>query len=144
MSIIDLDSVILLDEVISKIALLLFFLVVLKFISRRLAKTSRPAFKKVDRAFMKIHLPIGFAMIALAIVHGVCSLYSVESLGWMPFFIGVICIAACLTAVISYYMRKSLKKQRNWLAIHQISTVIACITLVGHIILAKNPGIFGV
>lgn len=139
---IDLSSLILLDKVISKIALLLFLLVVLKFISKRLSKTGVPALKKFDKFFMKNHLLLGFAMIALALIHGVLSIYSIETLGLLPFVIGIVCMASCLIAVGSFYLRKKMKKPKHWLPVHQISTVIALVTLIGHIILAKNPGIF--
>ncbi|MBZ3935616.1 hypothetical protein [Methanimicrococcus blatticola] len=139
---IDLSSVILLDHVISKIALLLFLLVVLKFISKRLSKTGVSALKTFDKFFMKIHLPIGFAMIALALIHGVLSIYSIETVGWLPFVLGIVCMASCLIAVGSFYLRKKMNKSKHWLPVHQISTIIAFVTLIGHIVLAKNPEIF--
>ncbi|WNY28668.1 hypothetical protein MmiEs2_08710 [Methanimicrococcus stummii] len=84
----------------------LFFLIALKYLVEKLAQAN-PAFTDADQFFDKNYLPIGFAVIAISFVHWMCSAGSVETLGFMPFFIGFIGIAVCLIAAGSYYSGKT-------------------------------------
>ncbi len=131
-------QIMIISAVTSKIALLAFFLILLKYISKRLAKTGNVTFKKADKAFMKTHNYFGWLMIVFALIHGICSVYSIPEKGALPFIIGVICFIACLTAVGSFYYRKKMKEPKSWIQIHQISTVIALVTLVAHIAISKG------
>lgn len=132
------ETIMMISHVTAKIALFAFLLIILKFASKKTAKTNIQLFKKTDKIFMKIHKPVGFAMIGFALIHGIFSVYSIELIGAGPFIIGAVSFAACLIAVVSFYQRKKMEKTSRWLRVHQLSTVIAMITLIWHIVMAKN------
>lgn len=131
-------QIMIISAVTSKIALLAFFLILLKYVSKKLAKTGNKTFKKADKAFMKTHNLFGWLMIVFALIHGICSVYSIPEKGALPFIIGVICFIACLTAIGSFYYRKKMEEPKRWIQIHRISTVIALVTLIAHIAVSKG------
>lgn len=126
------------SAVTSKIALLAFLLIILKYVSKRLAKTGNKTFKKADKAFMKTHNFFGWAMIFFALIHGICSVYSIPEKGSLPFIVGVVCFIACLTAIGCFYFRKKMEEPKRWIRIHRISTVVALVTLIAHIAISKG------
>ena len=90
-----------------KTAFLLLFLGCLKFIFKRSAKTNQPILKEAERFFEIVYLPLGFAMISFSLIHGLCSVYSVETFGWLPLIAGLIFIAVGLVAVSVYHSGKT-------------------------------------
>lgn len=113
MSILENETVISAGLIAFKTACLLLLLAVLKFVTQRLAKTKNPVFEKIDRMFMYGCLPLGLAMVSLSFVHGICSLYSIEQYGWLPFIIGFICIAVILIAISGYCLDKMTEKENK-------------------------------
>ncbi|WNY22833.1 hypothetical protein MmiHf6_01180 [Methanimicrococcus hongohii] len=90
---------------------LLFLLIALKFIFEKSAKINS-SFESADQFFSKIYLPLGFALIALMLIHWMCSVGSVEAYGWAPFIVGFLGVAACLVAASIYYSGRIIKRPR--------------------------------
>ena len=135
-------TLMIISSITSRIALFAFFMTVLKYVSRKLAKTGNGIFKKADKALMKTHKFFGLTMLIFSILHGITSVYSIKMIGMVPFIIGMVCFAACLIAIGSFYLRKRMDKPKHWIFIHRAATVIALVTLIGHIAIAKEiiPG----
>lgn len=124
------------DVTAAKIATAAFMLVIAKFASKRLGKNGSVLFKKADTWFMKIHKPASIILIISGVIHGVLSAWSISRVGISPFVAGIICILSCMASAIFFFLKKNIAK--SWLYYHRMFTVIALITFLGHIMLAKG------
>lgn len=117
------DIVVLLDGIASHIASLLLFVVILKFITKRLH------LKKADMCLMKIHKPAAYGLVIAGTVHMFTSFQSFSRVGIFPYVAGAISLLAMVGAIGTFRMRKNNTK---WLFFHRILTVIAVIACFVH------------
>ena len=131
------NPVVMLDKVTASLAYIALILVVIKFVSKLLAKKNIPFFAKLDRFLMKIHKPASLALIVFGTLHAIFSVYSIASITIWPWLLGLICLLSCIAAVVCFVVRKKMPDPKRWLTYHRIATIVALITYFAHVILAK-------
>lgn len=132
------DNIItILDATAAKFAYLALLILLAKLATRLLAKTKLGFFVKLDRILMKVHKPASAVLIILGLIHAVLSIYSIADLTILPWLVGLICLISCIGAVVSFKLKNKMANPKRWLTLHRISTVVAVITLFGHMILAR-------
>lgn len=107
------DAVSIIFEIVLKTGFLLFFLSCLKFLFKRLAKTNQPAFKEAEQFFEKLYWPLSFVIISFSLIYGTCSVYRVETFGWLPLIAVLLFIAVSLIVVSIYRLGKAPNSSEN-------------------------------
>ena len=95
--------------------------------------------KALNKAFHRIHIPLGVLLLATALMHGLLAGNSPRAgLGEMelaPVLFtlnwGTACFMAALLLAVSYLLRKALKKR--WMAAHRVLTVLMIALLALHL-----------
>jgi len=95
--------------------------------------------KKLNMLFHRIHIPLGVALIAAGIIHGIFAgnrpgtSLGQAVLGQELFSInpGTICLIFAILLALSYVLRKKLRK--NWMHIHRLLTVMMIAAIGVHV-----------
>lgn len=96
--------------------------------------------KKLNKAFHKIHIPLGIVLIIAGLIHGLLagnpanvSLKDI-SIGQVlfSFNMGTVCFILAVALAVTYLLRKKLKKK--WMTFHRILTVLFILSIVIHIV----------
>lgn len=90
---------------------------------KKLSKST--GISRVNRLLRKQHKPVGIAAIILAVVHGILSFQ------FFGFNTGTACFAVMLVLLLSYLLRRKLKK--HWLPLHRWLTLALWILIILHI-----------
>lgn len=124
------DIIATVDIMVAKIAMISFLIVVAKFVTKRVGA------KSADRFLMKIHRPAGYILAVTGLIHSVLSFCVFSTTPIMVYILGIVCTLSILAAIATFIFRKKLVKK--WLLWHRITTVIALVTLVLHLMLIKT------
>lgn len=127
----------LLSVVFAWISVILTILLVLKYVAGALVKRNRA--RGLNRFLHKIHIPLGVALLATALTHGllagnrpgtpVTEVYlGAELLTWNA---GTLCFVLFLLLAFSYLLRK--KHPKSWMPLHRALTVAAVTALACHL-----------
>lgn len=111
--------------VFSIISLAVLLLLLSKFITKYLH------LDKADKVLGKIHCKLGYLLVITATIHMLFSFFVFDSRPAYLYILGVLMLICILMTAISYWCRKSLKK--NWLVVHRIAALIICLLLFSHI-----------
>lgn len=114
------------DLLVAKVAQLAFMIVAAKFVTKRVKN------KTADRFLMKIHRPAGYVLAVTSLIHGVLSFRVFATTPIIVYILGFICFFAILAAILTFIFKKKMNK---WLIWHRITTVVALVTLILHIML---------
>lgn len=106
---------------------ILFILTCLKFVAKRCNH------KKLDFVAGKMHKVLGFILLITAIVHMIITLPLIKQRPFSMYIAGIIMVACALAAILSYFLRKKLKK--NWIIFHRIVSLIFTLCLIFHVFL---------
>lgn len=123
----EMDLVQNIDMFAANLALLSFFIVAIKFISKR------AGWKKLDVFLMKAHRPVGYVLLSAGIIHTVLSFRDISTTPIAVYALGIVCTLSIAAAILTYVFRKKLGKK--WLFWHGAVTVIALVTLIAHPVL---------
>jgi hypothetical protein len=107
--------------------MLAFFLVIAKFIAKRLKN------KAVNLFLMKIHRPASYVLVAMGLLHGIFSFFIFDIGFILVYILGFICLLAMAAAMATYIFRKKLGA--GWLIWHRITTIIALGAFVLHLMM---------
>jgi len=109
----------------SIISLAVLLIVLSKFITKHLH------LDKADKILGKIHCKLGYLLVISATIHMLFSFYVFNSRPVYLYLLGILMLVCILVTAISYWCRKSLKK--NWLIIHRLAALILCLLLLSHV-----------
>ncbi|MHB8075615.1 hypothetical protein [Desulfosporosinus fructosivorans] len=107
-----------------KIAICAFFIVVAKFVTKRVGIQS------VDRWLMNIHKPAGCVLFVAGLIHMVFSFHVVSTTPIIGYVLGFICMFAIIALIATCVLRRKLGE--HWLVWHRIMTAIAITTVILH------------
>lgn len=114
-------------------ALLSLLIVMIKFITKRLAKKGLPLFKRLDKKLMRSHKFTGFVLISFGGIHGILTFSRVQEFGVVPYILGGISLICYIASARCFYIKKKFKEPKHWIFHHRIFAFVAVITLIGHI-----------
>lgn len=121
------DLVVLIDILSTKIAIFMLFIVVAKFVTKRVG------IKSLDRLLMKIHKPAGYILVIAGLIHIVFSFRLISTTPIIVYVLGFISFLAIIASITTYVLR--IKLGKHWLIWHRIMTLIAIITVILHLML---------
>lgn len=125
------------DTLVAFGSLILLVAVISKYITKRLNKTRKIIFKKLDKILMRIHQPASKILIILAGIHGILSFSKFNEFEMKVYIFGMLCLISCIVSIRCFYIRKRFKDSKHWLVHHQIFSLLAIITLILHIALSR-------
>ncbi|SHI21809.1 hypothetical protein [Desulfosporosinus lacus] len=108
----------------AKIAICAFFIVVAKFVTKRVG------IKSVDRLLMTIHKPAGYVLVVAGLIHMVFSFQVVSTIPIIGYVMGFICMFAIIALIATCMLKR--KFGEHWLVWHRIMTAIAISTVILH------------
>lgn len=119
-----------LSELTAKLTLPLTFLLVIIYVLRKLGKGKDKShiINVWNRRLRKVHKPMGITLAAVALVHGI----SAES----PMLWGIICLVSIFMLVLSFVLRKKIKKP-NWMKVHRVLVLVMLASFALHMIELK-------
>ncbi len=115
------------DMLAATVATFAFLIVIAKFVTKRIKN------KSADRFLMKIHRKAANVLIVTGFVHLVLSFRVLSTTPIIVYILGFICLLAILAASATFIFKKKLGNK--WKILHNITTVIALVTLVLHLAL---------
>lgn len=121
------DLIMIIDLMSAMAAMVAFFIVIAKFITKRIKA------KKADRFLMKIHRPAGYVLVVTGLIHGMFSFRVFNTTPVIVYILGFICLLAIVAAIATFFLKKKLGKK--WLIWHRVTTIIALLALVAHVML---------
>lgn len=108
----------------ANIAICAFFIVVAKFVTKRVGT------KSVDRFLMNIHKPAGYVLVVAGLIHMVFSFHLLGTTPISGYVLGFIGMFAILALIATCVLRRKLGE--HWLVWHRIMTAIAISTVILH------------
>lgn len=118
------------SSILAKISLVLFILLIIKYLTRILA-IRFTKFKKINRFFSKTHKPLGIALILTSLVHGLTSSFFIFSLNF-----GTLAFIIIILLALSYILKGYFKPR--FMLIHRILTIISIVLVVAHLVEIKG------
>lgn len=118
------------DSLTVKLAMLTLFIVLAKFITKRMG------FKKLDAQLMKIHKPSTYILLITGTIHMFTSFIYIDRLGILPYILGLVCLLSIIGAAASFIKRKTIGEK--WLFWHRIFSITALVTLFIHPIIVST------
>ncbi|SEU27895.1 hypothetical protein [Paenibacillus sp. NFR01] len=121
----------------ANVAMVALFMMLTKLGSKFMAKKAKKGqrlFKRLDKALMKIHKPIGYTLILSATVHGALSVGSIPHIGIGATLFGGIALASAAGAAISFFIRKKFKPVKSWLYMHRGLSILALFSFCAHFV----------
>ena len=124
----------LISVILAWITVVLCALTALRYIAR-ISKN-----KAMNKFFHNIHIPFGVLFLVTGLIHGILagnpSFATLSTISLAPVLFtlnwGTACIILAVVLLLSYVLRKKLRK--NWMLVHRIATVALLICLVLHVI----------
>ena len=116
--------ILMLDKIISGIAMLCILLVIAKGVTKRLH------WKNADRTLMKIHKPVGYCLVVSGIAHGILSIWRYPEAMMKSYIAGSLCVLTIIGAIFSFQYKKKLGLY--WLLWHRVSILTSIILLFAH------------
>ena len=110
-----------------RIAFIICVLLAIKFIGR-VSKN-----KKLNKALLKIHEPLGIAAIALGTIHSVISII-ISPQEIVANISGILALMLIAFLAVTFYARKNFKFK--WLKLHRITTVLLMAILIPHVVIS--------
>ena len=107
------------------VALLICIFLLLKMVSRKFR------WHTVERLLRKIHIPFGFIVIAISVVHGIITLDVWSTRNVMVVGTGIGAAILLVLMAIAYCNSKKLKGK--WIALHRRGALLIALLLIGHI-----------
>lgn len=104
------------DIIKAKLAMVTFFIIVAKFITKHIGA------KSVDRFLMMIHRPAGYILVIAGVIHMVLSFRVFSTTPIIVYILGFVCLLAIIASIVTFVMKKIGGK---WLVSHRVMTVIS-------------------
>lgn len=108
-----------------------------KYIFRKTAQSGNTKAQKINKSLKLPHIIIGFAIIAMTLIHGIFSVDAVLSLN-----LGTLTWAILVLLALSWIFKKAIGKK--WRLIHNILTIAFIVVVIAHIIEVGGINVFNV